>query len=387
MRVGLVCPYSLSLPGGVQGQVLGLGHALRARGVEARVLGPCDGPPPDANITPLGNSIPLAANGSVAPLAPDLPATLRVIRALRDEAFDVVHIHEPLVPGPTLSATIFCDSPMVGTFHRSGKSAGYRITAPLSRIAVGRLAIRTAVSDQARLTAMDVVGGDYEVLWNGIDTDRFAAASPWPDGRRDGVRTVLFIGRHEQRKGLAVLVDAMARLGPEIRLCIAGEGPDTARLRRLTEGDDRIEWLGTINDVEKVGRLRAADVFCAPSLEGESFGVVLLEGMAAGAAVVASDLVGYATVARPGVDALMVPPGDAAALADAIGRAAAGGPAIEAMISSARERADGFSMRRLAARYLELYESIVVPRRSPPPARLLMRRKARRSLPRAAKPG
>ena len=387
MRVGLVCPYSLTLPGGVQGQVLGLGQALRALGVEARVLGPCDGPPPDANVTPLGNSIPTAANGSLAPIAPDLPCTLRVIRALRDEAFDVVHVHEPLVPGPTLSATILGGYPMVGTFHRAGESTGYRITAPLSRIAARNLSRRVAVSDQARLTAMDVVGGEYEVLWNGIDVERFASAPLWPDGRRAGVATVLFVGRHEHRKGLDVLIDAMGRLGPQVRLCIGGEGPDTERLRRRSEGDPRIEWLGMISDAEKLGRLRAADVFCAPSLAGESFGVVLLEAMAAGAAVVASNLVGYATVARPGVDALMVPPGDGAALAHALGRAVAGGPDVGAMVRSGRARAEQFSMRRLAARYLEIYQTVATPPLYPPPVRHLLRRRARRSLPRAARRG
>lgn len=387
MRVGLVCPYSLTLPGGVQGQVLGLGAALRQMGVEARVLGPCDGPPPDANVTPLGNSIPTAANGSMAAIAPDPSATLRVIRALREEQFDVVHIHEPLVPGPTLSATIFAYSPMIGTFHRSGESPGYRITAPLSRIAVGRLALRTAVSDAARLTAIDVVGGEYEVLWNGIDTDAFRAAPPWPGGRRPGVTTVFFIGRHEHRKGLAVLVDAMGRLGPDIRLCVAGEGPETARLRRQTEGDGRIEWLGVIGEAEKIGRMRAAEIFCAPSLGGESFGVVLLEGMAAGAAVVASDLDGYRNVARPGVDAALVPPGDAAALAAELSRVAAGGPGVAAMISAARQRAEEFSMQRLATRYLEMYHAVATPRRSAPPARRLFRTTARRGRPRAWRRG
>ncbi len=387
MRVGVVCPYSLTLPGGVQGQVLGLASALRSLGVEARVLGPCDGPPPDANVTPLGNSIPTAGNGSMAPIAPDLPATLRVIRALRDEAFDVVHIHEPLVPGPTLSATIFCESPMVGTFHRSGESRAYRITAPLSRIAAGRLALRMAVSDQARLTAIDVLGGEYEVVWNGIEVDQFASAVPWPGRCGHGVSTVFFVGRHEHRKGLAVLVEAMACLGPDFRVWIAGDGPETARLRRLTAGDRRVEWLGVVSDTEKLGRMRAADVFCAPSIEGESFGVVLLEGMAAGTPVVASDLVGYATVARPGIDALMVPPGDAAALAHAITRAAAGGPAIDAMITSARQRAEQFSMRRLAAHYLEGYEAIAAPRRSPPPVRRLLRMRSRRSPLHASPPG
>ena len=122
MRVGLVCPYSLTLPGGVQGQVLGLGRALRDLGVDARVLGPCDGPPPDTFVTPLGNSIPTAANGSMAAIAPDPSASLRTIRALRDEHFDVVHLHEPLAPGPTQTALVFSDRPLVGTFHRAGES-------------------------------------------------------------------------------------------------------------------------------------------------------------------------------------------------------------------------------------------------------------------------
>src|SRR5439155_17743643 len=120
VRIGLVCPYSLTVPGGVQGQVLGLARALRTLGHEARVLAPCDGPPPDAGVTPLGKSVPLATNGSIAPLAPDVPCALRTIRALGDETFDVVHVHEPMVPGPSITALLFAETPMVGTFHRAG---------------------------------------------------------------------------------------------------------------------------------------------------------------------------------------------------------------------------------------------------------------------------
>src|SRR6478736_7373966 len=126
MRVGLVCPYSLSIPGGVQGQVLGLARSLRALGHEARVLAPCDGPPPELFVTPLGMSLPTAANGSVAPLAPDASAALRTIRALRDEDFDVLHLHEPLAPGPTMTATIMHPAPCVGTFHAAGDSSSYK---------------------------------------------------------------------------------------------------------------------------------------------------------------------------------------------------------------------------------------------------------------------
>ena len=121
-----MCPYSLTTPGGVQGQVLGLARSLRHLGHEARVLGPCDGPPPDAGVSPLGRSVPTAANGSVAPIAPDASCALRTIRALRDEEFDVLHVHEPLVPGPTMTTVVAAATPKVGTFHAAGASAAYR---------------------------------------------------------------------------------------------------------------------------------------------------------------------------------------------------------------------------------------------------------------------
>src|SRR3989440_6864038 len=161
MRIALVCPYSLTLPGGVQTQVLALARALRALGHPTRVLGPCDGAPPDVGVTPLGNSVPLATNGSVAPIAPDLPCALRTIRALRDEDFDVVHLHEPLVPGPTLTALLFSDGPLVATFHRAGPSAAYDLLRPLVLRLARRLALRCAVSEDARATAEAAVGGDY----------------------------------------------------------------------------------------------------------------------------------------------------------------------------------------------------------------------------------
>jgi phosphatidyl-myo-inositol alpha-mannosyltransferase len=365
VRVGLVCPYSLSLPGGVQGQVLALAQALRHLGVEARVLGPCDGPPPDASVTALGNSIGYATNGSMAAIAPDLSAALRTIRALRDENFDVVHLHEPLVPAVGLTAVVFSDAPMIGTFHRSGESSSYKLTRGFVQWAAGRLDLRTAVSEEAKQTATDALGGTYEVVWNGIDPRRFASAVPAPTTGP----TILFLGRHEPRKGLAVLVDAFDRLGPEARLWIIGDGPETGRLRQHTLGDPRVEWLGVVSEQEKLARLAGADVFCAPSLSGESFGVVLLEGMAAGAAVVASNLPGYRNVARPGVDALMVPPGDVDALADALRQALTGGSEVRSMVASGRQRAAHFSLDRLAAHYLGRYEELLAarsPRPRPP---------------------
>lgn len=354
MRIGIVCPYSLTLPGGVQGQVLSLARALRVRGHDVRVLGPCDGPPPDAGVTPLGDSLPTAANGSVAPIAPDPSAQLRTIRALRDERFDVVNIHEPLAPGVTNTALLFKSQPIVGTFHAAGESAAYRWLTPVVRWLARKIDVRCAVSTDARDMAVEAVGGTYELLFNGVDLDAYNGAPVVPSSSP----TILFLGRHEPRKGLAVLLDAMGELPAGVRLMVASDGPETEELRRRVAGDIRIEWLGRISEAEKIERLRAADVFCAPSLGGESFGVVLLEAMAARTAVVASDLPGYANVARAGRDGLLVPPGDPSALASALRQVLDQPPLRESLVVSGAERATGFSMDHLAERYEAIFERV-----------------------------
>lgn len=355
VRVGQICPYSLTLPGGVQGQVLGLTRALRNLGVDARVLGPSDGPPPEPWVTPLGNSLPTGDNGSMAAIAPDPSATLRTLRALRDENFDIVHIHEPMAPGPSITAMLAGNCPTVGTFHRAGSNWWLMTFGGLARWTASHLTLRTAVSEEACRTAQEALGGRYEILWNGIEVERYSGVRPWPS---EGP-TIFFIGRHEARKGLAVLIEAMGLLGPDVRLWVAGSGPDTERLRRATTGDARIEWLGRVSEGEKVARIRGADVLCAPSLHGESFGVVLLEGLAAGTPVVATDLPGYRNVARPGVEARLVPPGDAAALAKSIEAALTDGQETAAMVARGRERVERFSMDSLAKRYLRIYERLL----------------------------
>jgi phosphatidylinositol alpha-mannosyltransferase len=351
VRVGLVCPYSLSIPGGVQEQVLGLARTLRGMGHQTRVLGPCDGPPPEAGVVPLGSCLPTHANGSVAPIAPDLSCVLRTIRALRDEGFDVLHLHEPCAPGPTMSSLVFASAPIVGTFHAAGGSAAYRWLRPVTRWLASRLTVRCAVSEDAQHMAQRALGGTYTLLYNGIEIDRFAKASPWPTC----APTVLFVSRHEARKGLAVLIEALAHLPADVRLWVASDGPETERLRAATAGDGRVEWLGRISEEEKARRLRGADVVCAPSLHGESFGLVLLEAMAASTPVVASDLPGYRNVARDGREAVLVPPGDSVALADAIRRVLTTPDAARSLVAAGDLRAAEFSMERLAGRYLELY--------------------------------
>jgi len=358
MRIGLVCPYSISVPGGVQEQVLGLARALRQKGHPTRILAPSDGPPPDGWVTPLGNSIPTAANGSVAPIAPDPSAQLRLIRAVRDEDFDVLHLHEPLAPGACMTAMFLKPVPLVGTFHAAGESASYRyLSAPL-RWLVNRLDARVVVSAEAEALAGSHLGGTYEHLYNGIEVERFAAVEPWPRT----APTIFFLGRHEPRKGLDVLLAALPKLPADLEIWIGSDGPDTERLKLRYAGDPRLVWLGRLSDEEKRRRLRAADIFCAPSLRGESFGVVLLEAMAARAAIVASELSGYRLVARPGVDGLLVEPGDVDALAGALNAVLGDRALRDRLVASGIERAGSFSMEPLADRYLAIYERITEPK-------------------------
>ncbi len=357
----MVCPYSISVPGGVQEQVLGLSRSLRAKGHPTRILAPSDGPPPDGFVTPLGNSIPTAANGSVAPIAPDPSAQLRLIRAVRDEGFDVLHLHEPMVPGACMTAALLKPTPLVGTFHAAGTSASYEYLAPALRWLAGRLDVRVVVSAEAEALAVEHIGGTYEHLFNGIEIDRFADAEPWPT---EG-RTIFFLGRHEPRKGLDVLLAALPMLPADVTVWIGSDGPDTERLRLRHAGDPRIQWLGRLSDEDKRRRLKAADIFCAPSLRGESFGVVLLEAMAARAAIVASDLSGYRLVARPGKDGLLVPPGDAEALAAALNRVLEDPALRAALVEQATVRARSFSMDQLADHYLRLYERVCTPAPEP----------------------
>lgn len=355
MRIGLVCPYSLSIPGGVQGQVLALARSLRRRGHEARVLAPCDGPPPELFVTPLGKSVPTAANGSVAPIAPDLSAQFRTIRALWDESFDVLHLHEPLVPGPTITAGLLKPAPLVGTFHAAGSQPAYRMFAPLAAWFGRRLDVRVAVSPDAVALAEPSLGGEFLTLFNGIEGERFRAAEPWPTERP----AVLFLGRHEPRKGLEVLLRAVPELPAEVAVWVAGDGPQTDELRSRHD-DPRIEWLGRIDDDERDRRLRGASVFCAPSLGGESFGIILLEAMAADTPVVASSIPGYAKVAGDEA-ALLVEPEDAGALARAIRRVLEDADEADRLRTAGRDRAARFDLEVLCDRYLELYRAVGAP--------------------------
>jgi phosphatidylinositol alpha-mannosyltransferase len=223
--------------------------------------------------------------------------------------------------------------------------------------------VRVAVSDSARTTGERSSGGRFEVLFNGVDVDRYESAVPVRDDHVPPRPTLLFVGRHEQRKGLGVLLDAFARVERPAVLWVASEGPETEVQRRRHPESDRVHWLGTISEEEKAARLAGADVLCAPSLRGESFGIVLLEGMAAGCAVVASDIEGYRTAA--GGHAALVPPGDKEALSRALGVAIAdavegSGQSAPEACKAAAEHARNWSMETLAERYVDIYERAIV---------------------------
>ncbi len=361
----MVCPYSLSVPGGVQAQVMGLARELRKMGIEVRVLAPCDGPPPATFVTPLGNSLPTSANGSMAPLAPDPSCSLRTMRALGDEQFDVLHLHEPFLPGPTHTAMLLHPAPVVATFHAAGVSASYKYLRSIIKPAAENIAHAVAVSKDAAELVRRYIGGSYEILYNGVELDAYRTAPKHPTTGP----TIFFCGRHEERKGLDILLQAFRQLDDDVRLWVGSTGPDTVRLRSQFGNDDRIEWLGRLTDADKVARLRGADVFCAPSLYGESFGVVLIEAMAAETPIVASGIDGYRNVATDEVDALLVEPGNVDALAEALQRILTE-PGLPALLRKAgAHRAEDFSMTALAEHYADIYLRLATnrPRRERPP--------------------
>ena len=365
--------------------MVGLARALEARGHRVTVFAPLDAPgdaPLGVRLEVTGRSTPLPANGSVAPVTLSVPAVVRALRTLRTGGFDVVHVHEPFAPGVPIGLLVGRGlPPLVATFHRSGPSPFYNSLRPLTRRLARRFAVRCAVSPAARSTAASALGGEYDIGFNGVEIDRFLHVDPWP---RTGP-TVLFLGRHEERKGLGVLLSAFDRLrrsptGPQPEglrptLWVAGDGPRTDDLRRLHPDAPDLHWLGVLTEEEKIRRLVAADVVAAPSLGGESFGMVLIEAMAARAEVVASDIDGYREAA--GGHAVLVPPGDAGALADALaealglpgvttGRWSVGpepggtGPGRQAWLDDGWAWASHWSMGRLAEWYESRYEAAVV---------------------------
>jgi phosphatidylinositol alpha-mannosyltransferase len=244
---------------------------------------------------------------------------------------------------------------VVATFHAAGHSTSYDLFAPAIRGWSRNITHQVVVSKDALALVERVAPGDYELLYNGVDIPRYREVEPHPTSGP----TIFFCGRHEERKGLEVLLRAMPALPADVRLWVGSTGPDSAGLRETYGHDPRIEWLGRLTETDKIARLRGADVFCAPSLHGESFGVVLIEAMAAQTAIVATALDGYRNVATDGVDALLVEPGDVDALGAALRRVLDDECLAAALRTAGYRRAESFSMEVLASRYAAIYRDLV----------------------------
>ena len=323
MRIGMVCPYSFDVPGGVQSHVLQLAVAMRARGHEVSVLAPSSSHVmlPDYVVSG-GKAVPIPYNGSVARLRFG-PATHRKVkRWLADGDFDVLHLHEPNAPSLSMLALAVAEGPIVATFHASTtKSLTLSVFQGILRPFHEKIVGRIAVSDLARRWQMEALGSDAVEIPNGVDVPAFANA-PLLEGYPRPGKTVLFLGRFdERRKGMDVLLRALPALAerfPEVQVLIVGRGDEYELCEEAGPLADNLRFLGQVDDEEKASALRSADVYCAPNTGGESFGIVLVEAMAAGTAVVASDLDAFRRVLRDGQAGRLVPVDDGRALADAL---------------------------------------------------------------------
>ena len=362
LRVGLVCPYSLDVDGGVQGHVLQLAGALDRLGHQVAVLAPGEGTAGlPAYVTTTGRTVPLAHNGSVARVAFGPVVAGRVGRWLHAGDFDVLHLHEPATPSLSALALRAARVPVVATVHTAQERAwALRASgATLLRAPLSRVSATIAVSPQARATLARYADVPAVVIPNGVELDRFAAAAR-PERSGD---TVVFVGRlDEPRKGLPVLLAALPALlerHPRVRVRVVGAGRLGGLDRRLA---GRVEVTGRLTEAEKEAVLGSADVLVAPNTGGESFGVVLVEAMAAGAAVVASDLPAFRRVLRQGAAGVLCPPGDPAALAQAVGDLLAD-PARRALLASrAAEAVRGYDWSVVAPRVAEVYAACAGPR-------------------------
>ncbi|WP_307781307.1 glycosyltransferase family 4 protein [Agilicoccus flavus] len=367
MRVGLVCPYSLDVPGGVQFHVRDLAVHLRGLGHEVAVLAPAadEAPLPDY-VTPAGRSVPVPYNGSVARLTFGPVTAARVSRWVDAHDFDVLHLHEPLVPSVSILALWAARSPVVATFHTSlERSRALQAAYPLVRASLEKIHGRIAVSEAARETVVTHVGADAVVIPNGVDVARFAGAAP--DPRFVGspaAPTLVFLGRiDEPRKGLPVLAAALPAVlaaRPGARVLVAGHGDVEAARATLPPAAARaVTFLGAVSEPEKASLLASADLFVAPHTGGESFGIVLPEAMAAGAPVVAADLDAFVDVLDGGRAGQLFPRGDEAALADVILDLLEHPARREALAAAGRAWAWRYDWSRVVGDVVLAYETVL----------------------------
>ncbi len=368
MRIGIACPYSWDVPGGVQQHVRDLAEALIELGHEVSVIAPADEDRPlPPYVVPAGRAMPVPYNGSVARLAFGPLSANRVRRWLRDGSFDVLHVHEPAVPSLSLLACWVASGPIVATVHTAMRKSRWLLASmPVLRSALEKIDGRIAVSEAARSTFVEHLGGDAVLIPNGVATRRYREAVPL-DGWPGAGGAIGFLGRmDESRKGLPVLLRAFELLAPGrpgLRLLIAGNGDADEHRDKLPERlRDRAVFLGEVSEADKVRLLHSVDLFCSPNTGGESFGIVTAEAMAAGAAIVASDIPAFRDVLRGGQAGELFATGDPDDLARAAARLL-DDPARRAALSlAALEAVAAYDWGVVAQDVVSVYETVVLGR-------------------------
>ena len=369
LKVALVSPYDFSHPGGVTEHITHLASVLRERGATVKLMGPASGDLPaqvgelhEADFYRIGRPFPVPVNGSIARITMSFHLARRIGRMLDEERFDIIHCHEPLMPAlpiTVLRASKVCN---VGTFHAYAKSStAYYYGQRLVRRYFRKLHGRIAVSEPAREFVGKYFDADYEVVPNGVDLARFAGVEPLPQFR-DGKLNLLFVGRLEKRKGLGDLLRAYVNLKqrvPDLRLIVVGDGRMRGGYERYIEAQDipDIEMVGYVSPDDLPRYHASADIFVAPNTGKESFGIVLLEAMAAGLPVVATDIPGFSHVVSPGEQGILVRRDDPVSLSSAIYLLAAD-PALRARLgASGRRSAASYSWDRVGDQVVDVYET------------------------------
>ena len=369
IKIGLISPYDYAVHGGVNDHIAKLAAQFRTWGHPVRVIGPCSAPDKieDEDFIPMGRPVPLPSGGSIARVSLSIWLRPRIKALLQQEAFDVLHLHEPLAGFVTLNALGVAgsvDSVNIGTFHTNRGTPLYRMGA----VRIGmpyfrRLNGRIAVSVPAYRFISHHFPADYEIIPNGIHIENFADAAPFPH-LEDGMINLLFVGRLEKRKGLKYLLSAYSKLKwdwPNLRLLVVGPGKlDDDSHRILAERNLRdVVFAGRVSDEEKARYYKSAHIYCSPATGKESFGIVLLEAMAAGKPVVASDIEGYSSVIEHGSEGLLVAPKSDEELAAAIATLLKD-PDLSARLGiNGLKKAEEFRWDRVAGRVMDYYKTFL----------------------------
>ena len=362
MRILLACPYDWGSPGGVQVHVRQLAEGLRRRGHDTRVVAPGSAPPPDPWVRVVGRPVRVPYHGTVAPISFSPGAWRRIRSAMRSFGPEVVHVHEPLTPSTSMLAALAASAPVVATFHAYlDRSRLMELAGPALRRVSRRIDAGIAVSEAAAEFLRRVIPVPVEIVPNGVDVGLFAHPGVQARGLPIG-RTILWVNRLDPQKGFRVMLDAFERLPAgldDVHLVVVGDGRDREVLRSLPERiRPRVLRLGTVAHDLLPAYHAAADVYVSPAVGQESFGIVLVEAMAAGVPVVCTDIPGYREVVRDGVDGLLVPPNDPAALADAIARVLNDGTLAAELAEAGRERAAQYAWDAVLPRLEAVYERV-----------------------------